>query len=40
LVVARDTLARVIAAAERYRLYADSTIGAQTRQIAATQCNW
>jgi hypothetical protein len=35
LVVARDTLARVIMAAARYRLYADSMIGAQARQITA-----
>ena len=35
LVVARDTLARVLAAAERYRLYAERTIGAGERQIAA-----
>jgi hypothetical protein len=35
LVVVRDTLVRVILAAERYRLYADSTIGAQARQIGA-----
>jgi len=35
LVVVRGTLARVIAAAERYRLYADSTISAQARQVSA-----
>lgn len=37
LAAARDTLTMVIAAGERYRLYAELTIGAQGRQIAAMQ---